>query len=268
MGARFQVVPLLSEASSTGRIPHDTRAGYLEAIEQGTTAWTTALKEAETNDQILFIHEHPQFPISLDRVLSYVDSERKKSFTPPPTNFTLVPDNLMLHPGTVPIITFRDPVYLIPHAYRSLHNIEGGPVDFDMMYLATLRWQRSLYAWYEAHGLSPIAAEADDYMSSPDFVKKLCVEAGLDPEAAIFKWPRALEEELAAMHPDLQTLLKTLLASDGLRTELAKRGDLNVEVEEVKWKREFGEEKSKFLRELVDANMEDYEFLKGRKLRL
>lgn len=264
--ARFQVAPLVKEAADTGIIPSDMRGGYLEAIEQGNASWSAALKEAEARKQTLFIHEHPQFPISLDKLVSHLNSEWDKPFQNPPRNFTLVPDTIVLYPGTVPILTFRHPAYLVPHAYSGLRDAEHNPTDSDMKFVANLRWQRALYAWYIENSFSPIVVDAEDYMSRPEFVKKLCTEAGLDPEAAIFKWKRASEEERLALPPPARVLLKTLLDSEGLRPELAKVGNVDIEEEMKKWEREFGQQTAKLLREIVDASLEDYEFLKSKKL--
>lgn len=266
--ARFQMTPLMTKASTTGSIPQEGREGYLEAIEQGTAAWTAALKEAEATDQTLFVHEHPQFPISLDKVDSYVASEWNKPFVYPPSNFTLVPDSIMFHPGTVPILTFRHPARLMPHGFIALRDGEHNPDDFNFKFVANLRWQRAMYAWYEANGISPIVVDADDYMSSPEFVKKLCAEAGLDPEAAIFKWERTPEEVRSQFPPPARFLLKTLWDSEGLRPELAKKDTPDIEVEVEKWKRDFGDETAQLIREVVEASMDDYEYLNEKRLKL
>lgn len=110
--------------------------------------------------------------------------------------------------------------------------------------------------------------EAEDYMSNPAFVKKLCAEAGLDPEAAIFKWEKVPEEARAQLPPAAVVLMKTLFDSTGLRPELARKDEPDVKVEEEKWRKEFGEETAEFLGTVVDASMDDYEFLKEKKLRL
>lgn len=43
---------------------------------------------------------------------------------------------------------------------------------------------------------------------------------------------------------------------------------MNVDAEQVKWETEFGEEVAAGMRKLVDEDMEDYVYLKDRKLQL
>lgn len=53
-----------------------------------------------------------------------------------------------------------------------------------------------------------------------------------------------------------------------LWTVLTWRQEVDVDTEQVKWVEEFGEEVAKGMRKLVDEDMEDYEFLKSKKLQL
>ena len=41
---------------------------------------------------------------------------------------------------------------------------------------------------------------------------------------------------------------------------------MNIDTEQVKWEREFGEEVAAGMRKLVDGDMEDYEYLRSKKL--
>ncbi|KAI5357479.1 hypothetical protein Slin15195_G038410 [Septoria linicola] len=145
---------------------------------------------------------------------------------------------------------------------------EGESNHSGILITTNLRWQRELYDWYLSNNITPILVEAEDYMTSPAYVKKICKAAGLDEDAAVFKWEKVPEEEQKKMHPQVQILLKTLMNSEGLRPELAVKGGASVEVEkeEEKWRVEFGEEAARFVRSEVEANMEDYWYLRERKL--
>lgn len=105
-------------------------------------------------------------------------------------------------------------------------------------------------------------------------MRKICGLAGLDPEAAVFEWDAMPEEQQEKLVPQVRYLMKTLNDSTGLRVELAKRGGgddgeevVNLEGLEGEWKREFGEEAAGFIRREVEAGLEDYAFLRDRRVR-
>ncbi|KAF7197950.1 hypothetical protein HII31_00664 [Pseudocercospora fuligena] len=177
----------------------------------------------------------------------------------------MIPDEVLLRPGTSVIMNLRHPAHVVVAAYRGLRDLEHGADRLNVILITTLRWQREMYDWFVSKGIKPVLAESEDYMTSPDFVKKLCKEAGLDPDHAIFSWPKATEEELANMNPMYAKLLWSLLHSDGLNPSYAKKR-LDFDVELAKWKEEFGEDIANFLREEVEASMPHYEYLRAKKL--
>lgn len=104
-------------------------------------------------------------------------------------------------------------------------------------------------------------------------MRKICGLAGLNPEAAVFEWDAMPEEEQQKLDPQVRYLMKTLNDSTGLRVELAKKGvegedgeDVDLEVLEEEWKQEFGEEAAGFIRREVEAGLEDYRFLRERRV--
>ena len=140
--------------------------------------------------------------------------------------------------------------------------------------MTNLHWQRTLYEFYKSHNITPLVVESSSYQSSPTFVRKICGLAGLDPEAAVFEWDAMPEEQQEKLVPQVRYLMKTLNDSTGLRVELAKRGGgddgeevVNLEGLEGEWKREFGEEAAGFIRREVEAGLEDYAFLRDRRVR-
>jgi hypothetical protein len=137
-----------------------------------------------------------------------------------------------------------------------------------MKIILSLRWQRELYDWYLTKHITPVVVESENYMTSPEFVRKLCEVVGLDPEAAIFKWDRLGEEERAKLDPQVVQMMKTLFDSEGLRPDLAIKEQLVVTEEMEKWKADLGEDVAGVVREVVDASMDDYPYLKARKLTL
>ena len=219
------------------------------------------------------MHEHPQFALNIDRAAPYAKSEWKSPLIKAPQNVTAAPDSLLLHPGTIPIFTFKHPAYICRDAYRFFVMILGEVHSSPAQVLVTsnLRWQNELSAWYAANGIEPIVVESEDYVTSPELVKEVCRRAGLEENAACFKWDKVPQEEQEKMDPHIQFLLKTLMNSEGVRPELARSNrdqEVDLDVEEEKWKEEFGEEGAKFIRMEVEAFLPDYEDLRARKLKL
>lgn len=216
---------------------------------------------------MLFIHEHPQFAASPDDAIEWVSHDWKSAGPHRITNFTMIPDGLLLKPTTSAIVTIRHPAWIVPAAFRAMKGVEGSDTRSNLILVCGLHWQRQIYDWCTENGVRAVIVEAEDYMTSPNLVKKLCEEVGLDPERALFSWPRATEEEKAKMHPRVVQLLHTLLHSTGLIPGKATAPP-DLPSEEVKWREEFDEERATLIKELVQAAMPDYEYLKARKLTL
>ncbi|CAK1359283.1 unnamed protein product [Cercospora beticola] len=288
-GRRTQV-PLFPEDSIARGIPEETRGEYHEAVHNGIQEWEKALEEAEKEHKTLLFHEHPQFALDPQQAITYINSSNTKSPPPTtstPTNPTLIPSHLLLHPKTVPILTFRHPAYIVPSAFKflvyntsnSIHSSSSPNQAAEKSYtgislVTNLHWQRALYEFYKFHNITPLVVESSSYQSSPTFVRKVCGLAGLDPEAAVFERDAMPEEEQEKLDPQVRYLMKTLNDSTGLRVELAKRGmgegedgEVDLEVLEGEWKREFGEEAAGFIRREVEAGLEDYAFLRERRVR-
>lgn len=144
--------------------------------------------------------------------------------------------------------------------------IEGTSTRSNVLISGTQRWQRELYDWYVSNGVTPIVAEADDYMSSREFVQKLASEAGLDPEWCIFEWEKVDEAAQKGMNGMYVKLQQTLLNSEGMVEGKAMQV-VDVESERQKWKTEFESWEVDFLNELVDLTMEHFDYLRARKLK-
>ena len=124
-----------------------------------------------------------------------------------------------------------------------------------------------MYDWYVAHGFHPVIIDADDYMTSRDFMRKLCKKTGLDAERVMYSWPKATEKEVREIQPPIiAKVLHTLLGSEGIIPGLDAQ-NLNLEEEEEKWREEFGE-KAALVKELVGVTMPHYEYLSVRRLRV
>ncbi|PPJ55982.1 hypothetical protein CBER1_03564 [Cercospora berteroae] len=256
---------------------------------------TLTQPQPQPQHKTLLFHEHPQFALDPHQAITYINSSNnnneKSPPPPPPTSTpphpTLIPSHLLLHPNTVPILTFRHPAYIVPSVFKflvyntsnSIHsstspNQAAEKSHTGISLVTNLRWQRQIYEFYNFHNINRLVVESSSYQTSPTFVRKICTLAGLDPEAAVFEWDAMPEGEQERLDPQVRYLMKTLNDSTGLRVELAKRGggedgeeDVDLEVLEGEWKREFGEEAAGFIRREVEKGLEDYRFLRERRVR-
>lgn len=215
----------------------------------------------------MYMHEHAMFVNSPERVLEIVKSSGPQEKIDKGFNTTTIPDDLLLKPGTIPVITIRNPILYVPSNHRAVNRLYTGATRCNSLSNSNLASSRDLYNYYKSHGIEPIVVDADDYMTSETFVKHLTSKIGLDPEKAVTSWPKCSEKEKQAMHPMLLAVQSTLVNSEGLRGDrAAKNIDLAAEME--KWKEEFGNEEVDLLEELVEIARPHYEYLWDRRLRL
>ena len=215
------------------------------------------------------IHSETYHPGSPDRIFEYMNITMAR--TPSPgagENFTVVPDSLLLHPGTVPILTIRNPRLVVPSAYRVLQKMgfpHGGGRNNYLIVTCHI-WSRLLYDFYVSNGADPIVVDADDYMTSGDFVRHLCSQAGLDPAQAYLSWSMPTQEERAEIHPMYYASQSTLIESSGIQPSKAAK-NVDLEAEEKGWETEFGEDLP-LLKEMVELAMPHYTYLHERRLKM
>ncbi|UJO24992.1 hypothetical protein CLAFUW4_14639 [Fulvia fulva] len=164
-------------------------------------------------------------------------------------------------------MTIRHPAFVVPAAYDALSNSEKSGNISNYLIPTNYSWQTQLYNFYVANGITPVVAEAEDYMSSPEFVRHLASEAGLDASTCLFEWDAMSEDDQAAQHPMYVKLQQTLINSTGLVPGKVKGAPV-LEDEERKWREKFGVEGAVSIKEMVEWAMPDYEYLRDRKLRL
>ncbi len=141
----------------------------------------------------------------------------------------------------------------------------------------TYHWSRTLYDWYiQQFAISesksgeriiwPIVLDADDIMLEPKVVVKYAKVIGLDPTKLKFSWSPKNKEELDKMWSVERRMLLTISASAGIVEGKTSRGVV-IDEEVGKWKAEFGEEEGSKIERWVKNDMDDYEYLKTRRLR-
>ena len=207
-------------------------------------------------------HTHSCLPLSPDRVLKYMTAPSSSGAGG--DNPTLIPDSLLLQAGTVPILTIRHPRLVVPSAYRAMQKIVAGAGKPNAFLLACCVWTRWLYDFYITHGVQPLIVDADDYMTSEDFVRKLCGRAGLNPGEAVFSWSTTSDEQKESLERPYVEVQTTFMSSTGADPSRAAR-NVDLKAEEAKWAEEFGADLP-FIQELVRLSTPHYEYLHERRL--
>lgn len=211
------------------------------------------------------VHTHSFFPASPDRILEYVTAPSSEPSSG--DNFTLVPDKLLVHPGTVPVITIRNPRLVVPSAYKAMRAVINGGGRANMLVITCHVWGRLLYDYYQANGIQPLVIDADDYMTSEEFVRELCKRTGLSPDKAVFSWATATDEQQRNLARPFAAVQTTLMGSTGANPGRAAK-NVDLAAEEAKWEEEFGMDIAREIRELVQLAMPHFEFLYERRLRV
>ncbi|KAK4184177.1 P-loop containing nucleoside triphosphate hydrolase protein [Podospora australis] len=107
--------------------------------------------------------------------------------------------------------------------------------------------------------------DADDLLDKPaDVLKKFCQDVGIDFHERMLKWDgeedkkRAVEafEKWNGFHDDA-------IGSTELKPREHGPKVLSVDEENAQWREKYGERGQKLIRETVDANVADYEYLKS-----
>lgn len=151
-------------------------------------------------------HTHPFHAISLDIIKSHISSPDK---LPMPSDGEIVKDaeQLLLHAGTFPVFTIRDPRLVVASGSRLLAGPMGFSINTPTLSSVSPFWSRTLYDWFVSHGIKPLIVDADDYMTSSEFVRKLCREAGLNEDEAWLQWDAGTKKEVSFLITDYKQVL-------------------------------------------------------------
>lgn len=107
--------------------------------------------------------------------------------------------------------------------------------------------------------------DADDLLNNPEAILKIyCKEVGIDYSPAMLQWGDEDNQQYAAkafekwygFHHDA-------IESTCLRPRAGHHKVPTVEAENEEWRKKFGEDAARVIRETVDANVADYEYLKS-----
>ncbi|KAK4459013.1 hypothetical protein QBC42DRAFT_15092 [Cladorrhinum samala] len=106
--------------------------------------------------------------------------------------------------------------------------------------------------------------DADDLLDHPaDIISRYCEDVGIDYKPGMLKWDSKEDQERAVdafekwngFHDDA-------IGSTELKPRVGGAKILTREEEDAQWKEKYGEKGQKLIRQTVDANVEDYEYLK------
>ncbi|EDU48928.1 hypothetical protein PtrEW4_009673 [Pyrenophora tritici-repentis] len=256
--------------------PEEREALY-EAYRKGWEAMLDECEDAKRNGKKVFIKEHAYFINGPDTIFSSFYPEdaatlpritlslRNASPSEPVkhTNPTPIPDAFFL--TMQPIFQIRHPMLMYPSAIRAQRaiNLGGDPASNFGRFTLSLQRQRKLYDWYLEHGAAvgivPRVIDADDVMKSPEAVRKLCRQTGLDPDAVAYEWETRVVEDFR-----ISRFLSTINNSRGILPGFAAEG-LDMEEEKEKWRKEFGEKDAGEIAKRVDESMGDYLYLWERR---
>ncbi|TKA67664.1 hypothetical protein B0A49_08060 [Cryomyces minteri] len=271
------------------------RRQTMDSFQRGFKEFEKYVATARTEDKMVFVKEHSIFltePTALSRFAYGEDSVDETPWVMQPSGYvpelrrsslnqTCLPDEFLQ--TWRPTFLIRHPALVFPSLYRALldtHRVlEAGPTsDAHLKTLMTMHWTRTLHDWYaenvkptlsESNGgvTWPIVVDADDVMTNPETVGRLCEIIGLDSTKLQYAWEPASEEQRAHLPTDdVRRFLSTLLSSSSVQKGKTSH-DLDMAVETKKWREEFGEMQGAKLEKWVKDAMPDYEFLKAKRLR-
>ncbi|KXJ88405.1 hypothetical protein Micbo1qcDRAFT_185026 [Microdochium bolleyi] len=297
----FVRFPLLFHDGPIDTWAETNRAAVTEVMQECLETLQDHLDASEAKRSPVFVKEHAMF-VSDPSIESYfLHPEQAPHHRCPvlvargiaaPTrsqlNITAMPDDF-LHTWT-PTFLIRHPALMLPSYYRTCPDHikmataaaaaaavpaggpskkkKGEPSDLEM----SMKWIRALYDFYadyfsqQGRG-APVVLDADDIMQSPSqLVPRYAELVGMDPGKVQLSWERASERAIKGLLPNERRMLDTILASSGVDASKVA-GDVDVEVEVEKWRKEFGDGRAQKLETWVRAAMPDYEFLRERRMK-
>ena len=265
------------------------RQNYQAAIEK----FDAYLQNAVTQGKDAFVKEHAAFlaePLTETRFSFGETTEDEAPWilslpsmdgdtTVSTTNKTILPDELLKI--FRPTFLIRHPALAFPSLLRATSEVEGekGKMEDDKIHdnLMTLHWNRLMYDFYTQHfktcesqtsnGVTwPLLLDADDFISDPALILRYSDIVGLEREKLRFTWQRSSEEVCEMRDIGQKRFRSTLDASSEIRKDKIA-GEVDVDAEVEKWKAEFGDSLAGKLKRLVEAAMDDYNYLKAKRLR-
>ncbi|KAI9713514.1 MAG: hypothetical protein M1820_000896 [Bogoriella megaspora] len=278
----------------------EERSGVKCQYQAGFDQLQGYVNRARSEHKILFVKEHAnlmanpmkQSQYIWDRESTHEDQWRlqvPQSLDIQPQYSTLndsvLPDHLLRQ--IQPTFLIRHPALVFPSNYRVEISKKGRvaaaatkreALDITM----SMRWSRQLYDFYMTKPQltltksrsQPVIIDAYDVINAPQqLFPRFCTLTGLDPSKLTFNWKRTSDETRSrvcrATSPAAASYLSTIWASEGIIKEKAIDcpEEIDIGLEAVKWREEFGEAEARKLEEWVRRAMPDYMYMWERRLK-
>lgn len=178
----------------------------------------------------------------------------------------------------IPIFQVRHPALVAESWYRAETRI--GEVDLSQKFwehIIDFGYSRRLYDWYitacaEKSNKSknngpyePIIVDCDDILDGSTTINKLCKLCNLDPEQIEYQWDKREMTDDESTNAIFKSYVCGLWNSTSI--DKSKSGkNLDLEEKRQQWEVEFGKHVADWLYQFVENSMEDYVYLKDRKI--
>lgn len=191
------------------------------------------------------------------------------------TNPTVLPDGFIR--TLSPIIQIRHPAISIPSYYRAILHVTGDDDLFtdDFLYNRTYVFSRMIFDWYcdnvfperkktqRGHDSYPLVVDGIDLVDDNErVISAICELTGLDKQGVSTGWDPVSDEARKKQLPHQERFLSTLQSSSGVMKSGFKNGEISIETEAEKWVEEFGSKAANRLKEVAEATMDDYMYLR------
>ncbi|KAJ4304046.1 hypothetical protein N0V88_001655 [Collariella sp. IMI 366227] len=119
-------------------------------------------------------------------------------------------------------------------------------------------------------GVKVTVVDADDLLDKPaSIIRAFCEDVGIKYDDRMLQWgDEAGQERAVQAFEKWNGFHDDAIGSTGLRARTKGKKVLTEEEEDEEWREKYGEEGRRAIRECVDANVEDYEYLKGWAVRV
>ncbi|KAF5614826.1 sulfotransferase family domain protein [Fusarium sp. NRRL 25303] len=236
------------------------RRDFESLLQEGFDEIQEELKVAKTHNMSMFLKEHTFYVWEpFHRQGSSHSAEDTK------TNPTIFPDKFLLQ--------WR-PIFLIRHpalTFESWYRAESAARSIDLAdrswaFYTTYQYSRQLYDWFlfnVGESSKPIVVDADDILDGSPTIKKLCNSLGMDEQHILYKWDTIKAPENAGCR-ELK-FMSEYWNSTSIDSSKSSQG-INLDVVYRRWADDFGAETAGKLKGIVQESMEDYDYLKSKKI--
>jgi hypothetical protein len=259
-----------------------------DALKESWEAWKQWSEKAEKEGKGTYVKEHVNWMLDPAVEFAFLHGGEVTAKRLPEglrdedaeMNVTAIPDAWLFY-RVRPTFLIRHPALTFPSLMRTAIDNEGVEEVLKAESAMVMRWECS-YTWHvqlyryllasgsypkesKVEGITyPIILDAAD-LKDEALVRRYAEAVGLDAEKVRFAWQEGEKEDMGEMEARMKD---TLLVSKGMVAgKLTGGGEMDIEAEKEKWRKEFGDVLTERLVMLVDAAMGEYEWLYTRRMR-